>query len=77
LIIDFKEIQPYIPAFVFNEYGQLTGNYVHFNKIVCVSENGRIRIWLDQESHDAQDAERLICDYDEQVIRGLIASQIR
>jgi hypothetical protein len=76
VVIDFKEIQPYIPGFVFNEYGQLTGNYVHYDKILCVSEKGRIQIWLDRESYDAQDLEKLICDYDEQVLRGIIASQI-
>src|SRR5690349_24062087 len=65
LVIDFKEIHPYIPGFVFNEYGQLTGNYVHYDKILCVSEKGRIQIWLDRESYDAQDPEKLICDYDE------------
>lgn len=77
MIIDFKEIQPLIPGFVFNEYGQLTGNYVRFDDIVCVSEKGRIKIWLNQEACDAQDPERLICDYDEKTIREIIASSIK
>jgi hypothetical protein len=71
LIISFDEIKRFIPAYVFNEYGQLTGNYVHYDQIVCVSENGRIQIWLDRESLEAKDPERLICDYDESVLRGL------
>lgn len=70
MIIDFETIRHLIPAYIFNEYGQLTGNYVYFDQIVCVSENGRIRIWLNQEALDAQDSERLICDYDEDVLRG-------
>jgi hypothetical protein len=72
LIIPFEEIRRFIPAYVFNEYGQLTGNYVHYDRIVCVSENGRIQVWLDQESFEARDPERLICDYDESTLRGLM-----
>lgn len=71
MIIDFKEIHHLIPGFVFNEYGQLTGNYVSYDEIVCVSEQGRIRIWLDREAYESGDSEGLICDYDEQVLRGL------
>jgi len=72
LIISFDEIKHFIPGYVFNEYGQLTGNYVHYDQIVCVSENGRIQIWLDHESWEAKDPERLICDYDESLLRGSI-----
>jgi hypothetical protein len=71
MIIDFKRIQPLIPPYIFNEYGQLTGNYVHFDKIVCVRESGRIQIWLDWEAYEAKDPERLICDYDEKDLLGL------
>src|SRR5262249_37162719 len=71
MIIDFKEIRHLIPWFVFNEYGQLTGNYVHSDRIVCVAENERIKIWLDKDAYEAQDPERLICDYDERTLRGL------
>jgi hypothetical protein len=71
LIISFEEIRRLVPAYVFNEYGQLTGNYVHYDQILCVSENGRIQIWLNREAYDERDAERLICDYDEAVLRGL------
>ncbi|HEV8130377.1 MAG TPA: hypothetical protein VGQ81_03945 [Acidobacteriota bacterium] len=71
MIIDFEEIRTLIPGYIFNEYGQLTGNYVYYNKIVCVAENGRIQIWLNQEAFEAQDPDRLICDYDEDVLRRL------
>ncbi len=71
MVIDFAEIRHLIPPYTFNEYGQLTGNYVHFDEIICLRENGRIKIWLNQEALDEQDPERLICDYDEQVLRGL------
>ena len=77
MVIDFKEIQPFIPAYIFNEYGQLTGNYVSYSEIVCVSEKGRIKIWLNQDARDAQDPDRLICDYDEKIIRGMIAGSIK
>jgi hypothetical protein len=69
MIISFNEIRNLIPGYIFNEYGQLTGNYVHSDKIVCESANGRIKIWLDQESFEAQDPERLICDYAESDLR--------
>ncbi|HKV39243.1 MAG TPA: hypothetical protein VJX67_08525 [Blastocatellia bacterium] len=77
MIIDFKEILTLIPGFVFNEYGQLTGNYVRYDEIVCVAEDGRIKIWLNQDAYEANDAERLICDYDEKVIRGVIAGSVK
>ena len=69
MIISFAEIQHLIPRYIFNEFGQLTGNYVHADKIVCESEAGRIRIWLNQEAFDMKDAERLICDYAESDLR--------
>jgi hypothetical protein len=69
MIIAFDEIKQLIPAYIFNEYGQLTGNYVHSDKIVCESEEGRIRIWLDQASYESKDSEGLICDYDEEALR--------
>ncbi len=70
MIIEFKEIKHLIPGYIFNEYGQLTGNYVRADEIVCESEDGRIRVWLNQDAYEAKDAERLICDYDEQVLRS-------
>jgi len=76
LVLDFKEIQRLIPGFVFNEYGQLTGNYVRFDDIYCVAEDGRVRIWLNRESYEANDPDRLICDYEEKIIRQLIAENI-
>lgn len=74
--IEFKEIQRFIPGFVFNEYGQLTGNYVKYEDVFCVAEDGRIQIWLDRESYNLKDPDRLICDYEEKVIRKLIANEI-
>jgi hypothetical protein len=71
MIIDFKEIKRLIPTYIFNEFGQLTGNYVYADRIVCESDNGRIRIWLDQAAYDARDPERLICDYDQEALREL------
>jgi hypothetical protein len=65
VIIAFKEIRHLIPNYIFNEFGQLTGNYVSADEIVCESENGRVRIWLNQEAFDSKDPERLICDYAE------------
>jgi hypothetical protein len=70
MIIDFEEIRRLIPTYIFNEYGQLTGNYVYRDRIVCVSENGRIQIWLNQEAWEARDPDRLICDYDENDLLG-------
>ncbi|HWP41708.1 MAG TPA: hypothetical protein VNO14_00635 [Blastocatellia bacterium] len=69
MIIDFETIRHLIPGYIFNEYGQLTGNYVHYDQIVCVSEEGRIRIWLNEEAFRSQDPDLLICDYDESVLR--------
>ena len=69
MIIAFKDIQPLIPGFIFNEYGQLTGNYVSADQIVCVVEDGRLKIWLNQDAYEQQDPERLICDYDEEALR--------
>ncbi len=67
---EFKDIRHLIPWFIFQEYGQLTGNYVYADQIVCLSENGRLKIWLNEEARLARDPERLICDYDENVLRG-------
>ena len=69
MIITFEEIQHLIPRHIFNKFGQLTGNYVRASEIVCESDAGRIRIWLNQEAFDAKDAERLICDYAESDLR--------
>ena len=74
--ISFKDLQSIVPGYLFNEYGQLTGNYVHYADIYCVTENGRIQIWLNKESYDAQDPERLICDYDEKGIREVMTKSI-
>lgn len=71
MIIPFSEIRHLVPGYVFNEYGQLTGNYVYADRIVCVAENGRIKIWLNQEAREANDPERLICDYDEDTLRRM------
>lgn len=70
MIIAFDEIRHLIPSYIFNEYGQLTGNYVHYSQIVCESGDGRIKIWLNQEAFDEKDIERLICDYAESDLRG-------
>jgi hypothetical protein len=71
MIVDFSDIKHLIPMYIFNEYGQLTGNYVYGDKIVCEVTEGRVKIWLDKASYDAKDPERLICDYEEDVLRGL------
>ncbi len=68
--IDFEEIRDLIPKYTFNEYGQLTGNYVFFDQIVCVRENGRIQVWLNEEAYFDKDPERLICDYKESDLRS-------
>jgi hypothetical protein len=70
LIVEFKEIRHLIPNYIFNEYGQLTGNYVRGDQIVCEKVEGRIKIWLNQEAFDAKDPERLICDYAESDLLG-------
>ena len=75
--IDFKDIQPLVPGYLFNEYGQLTGNYVRFADIHCVAENGRIQIWLNKQGYEAADPEKLICDYDEKVVREVISKTIK
>ena len=71
MIVDFSEIRQLIPMYIFNEYGQLTGNYVYGDRIVCEVTDGRVKIWLDREAYEAKDPERLICDYEEEVLRGL------
>ena len=71
MIIAFDEIRRLVPAYIFNEYGQLTGHYVHASQIVCEADDGRLRIWLNQEAFDSKDPERLICDYDESTLRQL------
>jgi hypothetical protein len=71
VIVDFEEIRNLIPSYIFNEYGQLTGNYVYYDQIICTAENGRIQIWLDRDAFESKDREKLICDYDENVLRGL------
>ena len=70
VIIPFSEIRGLIPAYIFNEFGQLTGNFVHYDQIICESGEGRIKIWLNQEAFNEQDPERLICDYAEGDLRG-------
>ncbi len=70
MMIDFEQIRHLIPAWVINEYGQLTGNYVRYDEIVCVAENGRIQIWLNQRAYEEKDPDGLICDYDEKTLRG-------
>ncbi len=71
MIVDFSEIKQLIPMYIFNEYGQLTGNYVYGDKIVCEVTDGRVKIWLNQDAYEAKDPDRLICDYEEDVLRGL------
>ena len=71
MIIPFDGIKRLVPAYIFNEYGQLTGHYVHASQIVCEADDGRLRIWLNQEAFDSKDPERLICDYDESTLRQL------
>jgi len=71
MIIDFNEIKHLIPMYIFNEFGQLTGHYVYGDKILCERTDGRIKIWLNWESFEEQDRERLICDYEEDALRGL------
>ena len=70
MIVPFDEIRGLIPGYTFNEYGQLTGNYVHADRIVCEKKDGRVKIWLDEESFNAKDPERLICDYAEADLLG-------
>ena len=70
MIIQFSEIRTLIPAYIFNEFGQLTGHYVSYDQIICESGEGRIKIWLNQDAFDEKDPERLICDYAEGDLRG-------
>lgn len=70
MIIDFDEIRHLIPGFVFNEYGQLTGNFVRRDEILCEAHAGRVRVWLNRAAYEARDPDGLICDYDEQRLRG-------
>ncbi len=69
MIIAFSDIQLLIPNYIFNEFGQLTGHYVHADQIVCEAQKGRVRIWLNQEAFEMKDPERLICDYDQEELR--------
>jgi hypothetical protein len=71
VIIPFGEIRSLIPAYIFNEFGQLTGNFVHYDQIICEFADSRIKIWLNQEAFNEQDPERLICDYAENDLRGV------
>jgi hypothetical protein len=70
MIIPFTDIRRFIPPYIFNEFGQLTGYFVHFDQIICESVDGRIKIWLNQDAFNDQDPERLICDYAEHDLRG-------
>ena len=69
MIIPFDEIKNLIPAYIFNEYGQLTGNFVHSAQIVCEADGGRVRIWLNEAAFESKDPEGLICDYDAETLR--------
>ena len=70
MIIPFSEIRSLIPAYIFNEFGQLTGYFVRYDQIICECADSRIKIWLNQEAFNEQDPERLICDYSENDLRG-------
>lgn len=70
MIIPFTEIRGLIPGYIFNEFGQLTGYFVRYDEIICESEDGRVKIWLNQEAFNERDPERLICDYSEQDLKG-------
>jgi hypothetical protein len=70
MIIPFGEIRGLIPAYIFNEFGQLTGHFVRHDEIICESGEGRIKIWLNQDAFNERDPERLICDYAERDLRG-------
>ncbi|MEK6287037.1 MAG: hypothetical protein AABO57_14960 [Acidobacteriota bacterium] len=70
MIVPFSEIRSLIPAYIFNEFGQLTGHFVHYDQIVCESGGGRLKIWLNQDAFNEQDPDRLICDYPENDLRG-------
>ena len=70
MIIPFSDIKSMIPGYIFNEFGQLTGYFVHYDQIICESGDGRIKIWLNQDAFNERDPERLICDYSESDLRG-------
>ena len=70
MIIPFGEIRSLIPGYIFNEFGQLTGHFVRYDEIICESEEGRIKIWLNQDAFNERDPERLICDYSEHDLKG-------
>ncbi|HWO00326.1 MAG TPA: hypothetical protein VNS63_13775 [Blastocatellia bacterium] len=70
MIIEFHQIRSLIPGYIFNEFGQLSGHFVSADEIVCESDDGRIRIWLNHSAFEARDPELLICDYDEADLRG-------
>lgn len=72
MIIPFTDIRGLIPAYIFNEFGQLTGNFVHYDQIICESGDGRVKIWLNQEAFNERDPEGLICDYAEQDLRAYL-----
>ena len=63
MIIEFQQIRGLIPGYIFNEFGQLSGHFVRADEIVCESDDGRIRIWLNRDAFEARDPELLICDY--------------
>ena len=46
MIIPFNDIRHLIPAYIFNEYGQLTGNFVYSDQIVCESPMAASRYGL-------------------------------
>ena len=71
MIIPFSDIRNLAPAYIFNEFGQLTGHFVHYDQIICERAEGRIKIWLNQEAFEERDPERLICDYAESDLRGV------
>jgi hypothetical protein len=73
MIIEFQQIRGLIPGYIFNEFGQLSGHFVRADEIVCESDDGRIRIWLNRAAFEARDSELLICDYAEADLRGLQA----
>ena len=70
MIIPFNDIRSFIPAYIFNEFGQRTGHFVHYDQIICETAEGRVKIWLNQEAFNERDPERLICDYAENDLRG-------
>ena len=73
VIIEFQQIRSLIPGYIFNEFGQLSGHFVRADEIVCESDDGRIRIWLNRDAFEARDPELLICDYAEADLRGIQA----